>query len=302
MTFNESASAQTVSISFESTATGLLAFSPLNAVLPAVKAATLEDAVEETLAVKRKQGCRETYITSLRLYLKLFIKGREKAPIASIGVQDLVKWFDGRGERNVSRASNMGRLGAMFSIALRRGWIAQNPVKRLDPIRVERRTPTVLTPEQCEDLLLTTWERKPRYLAFLVLAMFAGVRPQEIPRLGGWPAIDLNAGTVRVDAAASKVRQRRIVQLMPAAVEWLKLAKASDAALTTLAHQGLRRYRQAMAKRLKLWEWPQDVLRHTCATYWLAEWQDAGKVALQLGHSPRILLTHYNGLRPPVSL
>jgi integrase len=296
MNFN--AQPETVSVSFGESLTGNLTFSPLvtASLLPNVKLTTLDEAVAETLAVKQRQGCREAYIKSLRQYLTLFAKGREQVPIASIEVGDLVKWFNERGERNCSRASNIGRLGAMFAVALRRGWIAQNPVKRLDPIRVERGTPKIFTPEQCEELLLTTWEQKPKYLAYLVLALLGGVRPQEIPRLGGWPVIDLKAGTVRVDAGASKVRQRRIVHLMPAAVAWLRLAKECDSALSTLHYQGIRRYRQAMAKRLKLWEWPQDCPRHTCASYWLAEWQDAGRVSMQLGNSPKILLTFYNGL------
>lgn len=42
--------------------------------------------------------------------------------------------------------------------------------------------------------------------------------------------------------------------------------------------------------------WPPDLLRHTCASYWLADAGDAGKVAYMLGNSPAILLTHYQEL------
>ena len=41
---------------------------------------------------------------------------------------------------------------------------------------------------------------------------------------------------------------------------------------------------------------PQDILRHTAASYWLAEWRDAGKVAHELGNSAGILLRHYRGV------
>ncbi len=298
MIFNNGDPSQSVSFSFGQSLTGPVTFSPaLTASLnPAVKQVTLGEAVAETIAAKTRQNLRGSYINGLRQYLALFAKGRESTPLAAITVHDLIQWFDTRGERNSSRASNAGRLSAMFGVAMRRGWVAENPVKRLDPVRIDRKVPMVLTPEQCEQLLTMTWERRPKYLAFLVLAMFAGIRPQEIPRLGGWPAIDLEAGTVRIEAAASKVRTRRIVNLMPAAVEWLKFAKEHDSVLMNLCPQGIRRFRWQMKKFIQIWSWPQDVLRHTAASYWLAETQNAGAVSLNLGNSPKILLTHYNGL------
>ena len=42
--------------------------------------------------------------------------------------------------------------------------------------------------------------------------------------------------------------------------------------------------------------WQADCLRHSAASYHLALTGDAGKVATMLGNSPKILLTHYNGL------
>lgn len=297
MIFNNDPS-QSVSFSFGQSLTGPLSFSPAftAALNPAVRQVTLGEAIKETIAAKTRQNLRASYVKGLKQYLALFSNGRENVPLASITVHDLIQWFDTRGERNSSRASNAGRLSAMFGVAMRRGWVAENPVKRLDPIRIDRKIPLVLTPEQCERLLIMTWERKPKYLAFLVLAMFAGIRPQEVPRLGGWSTVDLEAGTVCVSAAASKVRTRRIVHLMPAAVEWLKFAKEHDSALMNLCPQGIRRFRWNLKKYIRVWDWPQDVLRHTCASYWLAETQNANMVSLNLGNSPKILLTHYNGL------
>lgn len=47
---------------------------------------------------------------------------------------------------------------------------------------------------------------------------------------------------------------------------------------------------------LGLAAWPQDVLRHTCASYWVAKIKDVGEVALELGNSPSVLLRHYREL------
>ena len=38
--------------------------------------------------------------------------------------------------------------------------------------------------------------------------------------------------------------------------------------------------------------WPKDILRHTTASMLMATWEDEGKVAATLGHSPSILHAH----------
>ncbi len=125
--------------------------------------------------------------------------------------------------------------------------------------------------------------------------LFAGVRPLELLRVS-WENIGWTSKTLTVDAAASKVRQRRIVHLMPNCVAWLKYAKDHGSELGTLKYMGLRRYLRRCGLHMRFAGWPQDVLRHTCASYWLAEWQDAGKVARELGSSAGILLRHYTEL------
>lgn len=134
----------------------------------------------------------------------------------------------------------------------------------------------------------------PRGLAWFALALLAGVRPEEADRLQ-WSDIDLDRGMVTVDAAASKVRSRRIIHLMPAAVAWLKSARKLGAEMG-VPRITRRRYLRAVRAKLGFEKWPTDLLRHTAASYLLAHHQDAGKVALELGNSPAVLFRHYREL------
>ena len=43
-------------------------------------------------------------------------------------------------------------------------------------------------------------------------------------------------------------------------------------------------------------EWPNNVLRHSYATYRLAQCQDAARVALEMGNSPQMLFRNYREL------
>ena len=43
-------------------------------------------------------------------------------------------------------------------------------------------------------------------------------------------------------------------------------------------------------------KWPNNALRHSFATYRLADTKDAAKVALEMGNSPTMLFTNYREL------
>lgn len=253
-------------------------------------------AVEETCSVKRNTGRRERYVHELELYLRLFARGRESTPVQDIGVEEIKAWFSERKEKPVTKAANVGRLSALFGVCWRRGYIDENPCLRLDKPILYRTPPKIFTLHQCAKALVWTMRNQPDFLAWLSLALLAGVRPEEVDRLT-WNCIDLRRGELRIDAAASKVRSRRIVHLTLACCAWLRLALALRSPLP-LPFPTRRERRRRLMRALRLDAWPQDVLRHTAASYLLARHQDAGKVAVMLGNSADILNAHYKELVP----
>ena len=255
---------------------------------------TLAEAVRQLLAAKSRAGRRAVYVTSLRQYFQIFIRCREHHLLSSISVRDLEEWFADRKEAPTSQAANMGRLSALFSYGVRRGWIEKNPCHRLERVSVEARAPKILTPAQARELIEWVAECRPMCLAWFTLALYAGIRPDECSKLT-WETVDLVAGTVRVDACVSKVRHRRIVHLMPLAASWLRRAKEAGAQLP-ISRSTITRARAEAIIHLKWENWDQDILRHTAASYLLAHHQDAGKVARELGNSAGILLRNYTEL------
>lgn len=253
---------------------------------------TLGVAITELVAAKESSGRRRAYIKTLRHMLESFARGREASPLAAVKPEAIEIWLGTKANLS-SRATYQNRLNTLFSFCVRRGYLLANPCDRLERITIEHKAPTILTVRKARAAL--KWAKKnPRFLGWLSLALLAGVRPEEADRLT-WEDVDLKLGTVRVDAAASKVRQRRIVHLQPSAIAWLALARKKKAPLP-IAHVTRRRLLRQLRDHLKLEAWPKDVLRHSAASYWLALWQDAGKVAHELGHSAGILLTHYKEL------
>ena len=63
-----------------------------------------------------------------------------------------------------------------------------------------------------------------------------------------------------------------------------------------LPHVSRSRYLRSQRDNLGWETWPEDILRHVCAAYLMAEWQDGGRVPAELGDSAGILLRHYREL------
>jgi integrase len=123
--------------------------------------------------------------------------------------------------------------------------------------------------------------------------MFAGVRPDEIMRLD-WSQINLETATVSVNG---KTRRRRLVPLPEIAVRLLGNVPAQCCGPVAPSHSTVRRWKRRAAQSILGGKWLADIFRHTAASYLLAKHEGAGKVALWLGNSSKILLTHLSRRR-----
>jgi integrase len=153
----------------------------------------------------------------------------------------LIASLRARGLSAKTIAGSLVPLGRVLALALRRGHIADNPLRRLEqserprPVRREQR---VLTHEQIAALLAASL---PRYRLFLACALYSGMRLSELLGLT-WAEVDFEAGLIhvryqlsraRVDKPARRVALktkagRRDVPLLPQLAVLLKRAKLSS--------------------------------------------------------------------------
>lgn len=262
-----------------------------------VQRRTLRQAIDETITAKTNENLRERYVAELENYLEKFSTGRMEMFIDRLTVADVETWFDGRGEALSTRKSNLGRLSSMFDVCWRRGYLKENPILKITPPKPEDKPPSILTVDQATKLL-NACRKYPRMVPWLSLGMFCGIRPEEIEKLT-WGDVDAKNRHVKIEAAASKVRRRRIVPLNDTALAWLKIGRTGKpSAMIAPNRTTLRRHRRAMSEAAGI-EWTQDILRHTAASYLLQRHEDATKVAHWLGHSPRTLETKYKNIVTP---
>ena len=240
--------------------------------------------IDELLVAKRNANRRERYVTSLNHYLRQFSKGQEQRAISDFTYSDVEKWM-AKYPSAVTRRTWLSRLSPLFAFAVRRRYIAANPCDQIERVTVDRKPPLILTPAQSRELLAACpTVMKP----YLILGMFAGIRPEEIARLD-WSQINLAEGTVLVDG---KTRRQRLVKLEPRMVAALVKHPLKTGPVTP-SNSTVDRWRVTSRRLLGLAKWPQDLLRHTAASYLLALKKDAAAVALTLGNSVKILMSTY---------
>jgi integrase len=134
------------------------------------------------------------------------------------------------------------------------------------------------------------------FVPFIAIGAFAGLRRAELERLD-WREVDLQSGLIQVTAAKAKSARRRFVKIQPNLARWLQ-PHARPAGLVAPRH-----YRELLDKARAdagIKHWPQNALRHSFASYHLAHFNDAAKLALDLGHAnAHLVFQHYREIVRP---
>jgi integrase len=133
-------------------------------------------------------------------------------------------------------------------------------------------------------------------LPFWAIGAFAGLRRAEIERLS-WSEIDFDQGVIEVKASKSKTASRRLVTIQPNLREWLA---PYSTRIGRVCPVNLERKINGDRDRAGLRSgWPHNALRHSFGSYHLAQFNDAAKLALEMGNSPATIFRHYRQLVRP---
>ncbi len=233
---------------------------------------------------------------------------------------DVEMWLRANAWKGKTFNNYLGDVAALFEWARgkTRGYARMNPTAEIERMTWRGKGIVALKVERCEEMLQrAAWEREWRVLVYEVLGMLGGIRPAEIERLK-WDAINLDERTVIVLATDAKTAARRVVDLTPEAVEWLRLIPADlrqGAVIVrkgwidawTVFRRGLGWDVGGTLKHLPKTEikpahgrWPHDALRHTFASMHYAQHQNEALLQVQMGHrSARMLHQHYRAVTTP---
>lgn len=247
--------------------------------------AWLDDpATDEYLRPKTKSGLRNS--------VGIFVATLGNRPLAQV-TPELVKatiekrWTDPTSRDDVRRT--VSRFFS-FCIELPRLWLPSNPAwgKVLKFRKPRRGVPEIFTLAECARLLVAARDFKGgKFLRYVVLGLFCGLRPGEIRRA---QSINLDDGEIHLDSDETKTNNPRTVSLDPVAVAWLKALPSHS-----VDPLGSRLDWDKLRKKAKLTRWPNDVLRHTAISHFFRRGGSYGLTAEWAGNSEGIIKKHYQG-------
>lgn len=216
-----------------------------------------------------------------------------KLKVTDLTYEHLRKHYDGLLDTKGKPASPryrkqfIGYLGQFFNWCIQQGHATTNPTIR---IKVRSVVPDAefLSLDQCRTLVkvLNLPEFKP-LRSTVAIGMFAGIRQAELDRLT-WGEVNLDQGTIAVPQSKSKIRRGRTVPIEPVLKAWLDCSDTSSSQLGKPPRRLMERFRKQLGFRL-----PQNVLRHTYATYWQSRNQNYSTLADHLGNTEEVASRHY---------
>ncbi len=260
------------------------------------------EVVEEFLALKKLEGVSPLHLADRQSRLRRFAKGFP-GRIDRVATSEIELWLTAIKGTRCTQRNYRNAVLQLFRFARSKRYLPKNEPTVVDEIKVsvnrEGKIEIYTIPEMRQ--LLRYAPKK--LLPFFVLGAFAGLRSQEIMRLE-WEDIKFDQGFVLVSAAKSKTASRRLVPIAPVVKNWLFRIKKTSGRVMEYGHNGgLIRARIRFCEsgikqgdKVVKFPWKPNALRHSYASYRLAEVKNAAQVALEMGNSPALLFRNYREL------
>jgi len=252
------------------------------------------EVVKRLVAEAEGNKRRERTVKDLRLRLEHFAKSYGDRQLAGISREELAAWLNDPTLSPRSRINNSVKVSQLYNFAIRNQWSEYNIAASIPRPTAEDTEPEIFTPEQAARLL----EHAAEYdlLPYVSIGLFAGLRSAELLRLD-WSAVKLAERNIIIGANVAKKRSRRVVEINDTLAAFLpSCAKRKGMVVELPDERTLYKRLAELATAAGLTKWPDNGLRHSCASYSLALTGDAVRVAYQLGNSADMVHRHYKAL------
>ena len=256
------------------------------------KSCTIAELCEQMQSAKMADGASAKHLSDLKSRLKRFALDFGQRNAATLTTVEVDEWLRALKLAPQGRNNYRAVIRSLFSYAVKRSYVITNPAANTEKAKVVSDAPGILAIPECVSLLTAC---NSDTLPFVAISLFAGLRAAEVQKLD-WDEVDLEGGHIEVTASKAKTARRRLIPISSNLAKWLKPFADHKGAVVPV---GLRKRFDAVKERAGLTDWPQNAMRHSYASYRLAECQDAARVSLEMGNSPQMIFAHYRELVKP---
>jgi integrase len=255
---------------------------------------------------KSLEGLRERSIKSYKVTLKRLTAALSGRILATISADEIAAAIrrDGIAPATQSLHRRNARAFWFWCAKKERGWCEKDvfdgvtePRKSTDDKEIE-----FLTPEEASELLLVAEQAYPKAVPVYALALFAGIRAEELRRL---EESHVSLEGIDMPAEVTKTGRRRHITPNETLRVWLDAYpfrpcpnwKPVDCALRRLAGWDVASSLLESPPDPSRGRWPQNALRHSHASYAIAAGEPLEKLLFEFGHvgGVEVLRKHYVG-------
>jgi site-specific recombinase XerD len=190
---------------------------------------------------------------------------------------------------------------ALFNWAMKNDYVKSNPFEHIPLKAFMRKEVSILSVNEAKGLLEASMKLfEGELLAYTVITLFAGLRPQSEMESLTWSQINLEDAEIRV--VAGKTNVPRTIDLSGNCVQWLRVCNKAKPIYPKNFRRKWDKIRNhaGFTSRLSNKEghkrWVKDITRHTAISYKIRKSQDIYLTATWAGNSPRIIRNHYLGI------
>lgn len=232
---------------------------------------------------------RESTRRNLRNRVAMFVSEVGNLTLQDVTPETVEAWLDGRHASPTTKDNDRRAVGRFFQWCVDRPqrFIITNPCREVRVALPERDLPEIYTlPEVMRLLVAAKRFRGGRFLKFIALQLFGGMRPTEALRFRDSQVVD---GHIRIEGRQSKTGRPRTIEADPVLLAWLKVSgegPVSNWQKSRLLWDGLKR-------KAKLARWIPDGLRHTAISHHFRRSGSYGLTAEWAGNSEPVIRAHY---------
>jgi integrase len=262
----------------------------------AAKMIKAEDAVAEYL--KTFDDKKGRYYRSAKSSLEKFGRHFQKT-MNAITASELTEYLGSISSNGKTKNNHRNYLQTFFTWAQEIGkYVPEGKleISKIKPFPEKKSRPNLYSIEEVTKLLVCA---EDRFLPYLAISAFAGVRSAEICRLS-WEDIRIDQKVIRLGPEITKTQSGRLAEMPDNLIAWLQSYKgAKKGRVCPYVDDQIHKYTPEMAKAAGV-KWRHNALRKG---YISARMSDVNTspavVAENCGNSPEVIKSNYRGLVLP---